>query len=89
MLSEHGDIAEPRAPIQRHRGKARHPRAGEEVRYHPARLRERLDERLDSADRHLRQIRVAVIDRVRSPDRDRIGEPYRFRLHGQELLAEG
>ena len=74
-----------RAPVQRQRGEARHPGTGEEVRHHFAWLCERLYEGLDRADRHLRQVGVAVVDRIGARNRDRFGEQYRFRLHGRAI----
>jgi hypothetical protein len=86
VLAEHRDVAEPGAPVQRQCGQACHPGSGEEIRHHLAGLRERLDEGLDRADRHLRQVGVAVVDRIGARDRDRFWERYGFRLHGQKTI---
>ena len=88
VSSEHRDIAEPGAPVQRQRGQTRHPGTGEEIHHYLARLCERLYEGLDRADRHLRQVGVAVVDRIGAQDRDRFGELYRFRLHRQKNISD-
>ena len=66
VMTEHRDVAESRSTIELLGRKPCHPGAGEEVGNNLAGFGEGLDERLDCADRHLREVRVAVVDRIGS-----------------------
>ncbi len=66
VMSEHRYVAESRSTIELLCRKPGHPGAGEEVGYNLTGFGEGLDERSDCADRHLREVRVAVVDRIGS-----------------------
>ena len=70
MLPQDADVVEDRPAPQHRRSDSGHPRSGEYVEHHIARLRESLDERLDRAYRDLSQVGMGVVDGISPMDVD-------------------